>query len=123
MTSLPAALRIWLTVTMLAIGSQFFFAAAGAFGAMSYDTHKAIGGLLVIAGLVALILGLAARAYVIPLAVGFVLLVLQYILGHNGLAHPWLGALHGLNALAIAAILGSTTGRAWQSARTPPAPS
>jgi hypothetical protein len=89
---------------------------------MSYDTHKVIGGLLVVAGLVALALGLAARAYVVPLAIGFVLLIGQYILGHNGFAHPWLGALHGVNALAIAAVLGSTTGRAWQSSRNPVAP-
>jgi hypothetical protein len=117
MTSLHTALRLWLTLTMLAIGSQFFFAAAGAFGAMSYDTHKTVGGLLVLAGLVALALGTAIRRYIVPLAIGFVLLIVQYFLGRNGFQHPWLGALHGLNALAIAAVLGSTTGRAWGAAR------
>src|ERR1700691_1109795 len=110
-------LRIWLSVMMVAIAAQFFFAAAGAFGAMSYDTHKTLGSLIVLAGLIALLLALAARLAIVPVAVGFVLLVVQYVLGKQGLHHPWLGALHGLNALAIAALLGTTTGRAWQAFR------
>ena len=110
-------LRIWLSVVMVAIAAQFFFAAAGASGAMSYHTHKVLGSLIVVAGLVALALAFAARFAIVPIAIGFVLLVVQYVLGKNGLAHPWLGALHGLNALAIAALLGTTTGRAWQAFR------
>ncbi len=114
----PTALRVWLTLMTLAIGAQFFFAAAGAFGAMSYDTHKVLGSLLVGAGLVALVLGFLARTWLVPLGIGFVLLVVQELLGRNGFAHPWLGALHGLNALAIGGVFGSLTGRAWQAART-----
>jgi hypothetical protein len=115
-----SALRIWLTLMMVAIGTQFFFAAAGAFGATTYDTHKTIGSLLVLAGLVALLLSLAARSLIPPLAVGLVLLIVQALLGHDGFDHPWLGAVHGLNALGIGAVYGSTTGRAWQASRTRP---
>jgi hypothetical protein len=110
-------LRIWLSVVMVAIAAQFFFAAAGAFGAMSYDTHKTLGSLIVVAGLIALLLAFAARFAIVPIAIAFVLLVVQLVLGRQGLDHPWLGALHGLNALAIAAVLGTTTGRAWQAFR------
>jgi hypothetical protein len=117
MTRIQPLLRVWLTLMMVAIASQFFFAAAGTFGAMSFDAHKTIGSLLVLAGVVALALGLAVRSYAIPLAVGLVLLVIQVFLGRNGFAHPWLGALHGLVAVAIAAVFGSTTGRAWRAAR------
>jgi hypothetical protein len=110
-------LRIWLSVMMIAIAAQFFFAAAGAFGAMSYDTHKTLGSLIVLGGLIALLLALWARLAIVPIAIAFVLLIVQFVLGKQGIDHPWLGALHGLNALAIAAVLGTTTGRAWQSAR------
>jgi hypothetical protein len=113
------ALRFWLTLMMLGIAAQFFFAGAGAFGATSYDTHKTIGSLLVVAGLIAVAIAFAAGSTLrTPLAIGAVLLILQAILGSTGLHHPWLGALHGLNALAIAGLYGSTTGALWKEART-----
>jgi uncharacterized membrane protein YccC len=111
------ALRIVLTVITLGIGVQFFFAGAGAFGATSYDTHKTIGSLLVLAAVLALALAFAARSSVVPVAIGLVLLILQAVLGHNGFAHPWLGAIHGANALAIGAVFGTLTGRKWQALR------
>jgi hypothetical protein len=121
MEALRVSLRILLSLMMLAIAAQFFFAAAGAFGATSYDTHKKIGAALVIAGLVALVVAAVTRSFVIPIAIGAALLVVQDVLGHYGFRHPWLGALHGLNALAIGAVFGSTTGRAWRAARRSPA--
>jgi len=110
------ALRIWLSLIMVGIAAQFFFAGAGAFGATSYNAHKTIGSLLIVAGLIAVPLAFAAaRSWLRPLVIGAVLLVVQGILGSTGLHHPWLGALHGLNALAIAAVYGSTTGLAWKA--------
>jgi hypothetical protein len=110
------ALRGWLSLIMVGIAAQFFFAGAGAFGATSYDTHKTVGSLVVVAGLIAVPLAFAAaRSWIRPLVIGAVLLVVQGILGSTGLHHPWLGALHGLNALAIAAVYGSTTGLAWKA--------
>jgi hypothetical protein len=111
----PKALRVWLTLMMVGIAVQFFFAGAGAFGATSYSAHKTIGSLLVVAGLIAVPLAFATRSWIRPLVIGAVLLVVQAILGSTGLHHPWLGALHGLNALAIAAVYGSTTGLAWKA--------
>jgi hypothetical protein len=109
------ALPGWLSLIMVGIATQFFFAGAGAFGATSYNAHKTIGSLLVVAGLIAVPLAFAAHSWIRPLVIGAVLLVVQAILGSTGLHHPWLGALHGLNALAIAGVYGSTTGLAWKA--------
>jgi hypothetical protein len=41
-----------------------------------------------------------------------VLLALQFALGNIGTHHPWVGAFHGLTALAVAAAVGTNARQA-----------
>lgn len=117
--SATSAHRWLLTLIVAAIFLQFFLAGAGAFGATDYDLHTGIGMALVPAALLALGLAALASRHVPTTTVLLVLLVVQWVLGTVASEQePWLGALHGLNALAVGAVAGTTTGRAWQQART-----
>jgi hypothetical protein len=106
--------RCWSTVMMLAFATQITLAARGAFGAGSYDAHEMLGSFLIIGGFVALLLTLVLKRYRIVTAIGVLLLIVQAVLGGMGMNHPWMGELHGLNAVLVIGVWGSTTGRAWR---------
>jgi hypothetical protein len=90
----------WLMLVALAV--QFFLAGAGAFGAESWDPHALLGFWLAGGSLVLLVLTLLARVRVLPALVLVGLVVLQAVLGVLGSEEePWLGAVHGANALAV----------------------
>lgn len=115
MSFVGPARRLLAALIAAAIAVQFFLAGAGAFGATSFDPHRALGTALIPAALVlALLAGLARRD--VPLSMLLVvLLALQ--LGLAALAADstaWLGALHGLTAVAVLAVAGNLTRRAFQ---------
>lgn len=109
----------WVSTLIVAAGAmQFFLAGAGAFGATDFDLHVAIGRALIAAALVALGLAALGRRHVRMTTVVLLLLVVQWVLGKTGSEEePWLGALHGLNALAVMGVAGAMTGRTWRATR------
>ena len=60
---LVAAQRGIAVLTMALIATQFFLAGAGAFGATSFDAHKAVGGALVLVVLVGVLVAALARRH------------------------------------------------------------
>ena len=98
------AYRLVAALTLVGVAVQVFLAGAGAFGATSYDAHKTLGIVLVVAGGLGLVLAALsrrqpARAVALELA-----LLVQLLFGHLGVDHPWFGAFHGLLAIAVAAL-------------------
>lgn len=112
-----AAHRWLLTLILGAVFLQFFLAGAGTFGATDFDLNVAVGTAVMPAGLVLLGVAGLARQHVTMTVVLLVLLVLQWMLGTVGGEEPWVGALHGLNALVVGAVAGTLTGRTWRPAR------
>jgi hypothetical protein len=91
-------------LTLLGVAAQFFLAGAGSFGATSYDAHRALGVALIAAGALGLVLSAVARRSVTRALAFEAALLLQLLLGHLGMRHPWIGAIHGLIAIAVAAL-------------------
>jgi hypothetical protein len=86
---------------------QFVLAGYAAFGGSTYDAHRAVGTLIVVAALVLVVLAYAGRRSAAPVSIAlFGLTVLQYVLGSAGTDAPALGALHPVNALAVLAMAG-----------------
>ena len=104
---LVAAQRGIAVLTMALIATQFFLAGAGAFGATSFDAHKALGSILVLVVLVGLLVAALARRHAAHAAILLGLTILQLVLGSVGADEPWVGAFHGLNALAVLAAGGT----------------
>ena len=132
------AFRIWSSVVSLAIIVQVGLAAYGGFHAVDesddkgtigknavsngFDAHSVLGYVILIAAIILLMLAFASRrqggAHRVrwsALIVG--LIVVQVLLAAAGDAVPWLGILHGMNALAIAGFAGSLAGREWAAYR------
>jgi hypothetical protein len=99
--AIVAAQRGIAVLTMALIATQFFLAGAGAFGATSFDAHKTVGSVLVLVVVVAVLVAALARRFVVHAAVLLGLTILQLVLGTIGADEPWVGAFHGLNALAV----------------------
>jgi hypothetical protein len=99
--ALVAVQRGVAVLTMALIATQFFLAGAGAFGATSFDAHKTVGSVLVLVVLMAVLVAALARRFVVHAAVLLGLTILQLVLGSVGADEPWVGAFHGLNALAV----------------------
>ena len=99
--AIVAAQRGIAVLTMALIATQFFLAGAGAFGATSFDAHKTVGSVLVLVVVVAVLVAALARRFVVHAAVLLGLTILQLVLGTIGADEPWIGAFHGLNALAV----------------------
>lgn len=116
---MPTALR-WLSTVLLAgITTQFLLAGVGAFGATDYRVHSALGSALVAVGAIAFSFAAATRSHRLVTSVVLVLLAVQVALSVIAVdVTRWVGALHGLNALVLAAIAGSLTGRLWEEHRT-----
>lgn len=99
-----APYRLVATLTLAGVAVQFFLAGAGAFGATAYDAHRTLGGVLIALGGVGVVLAVLSRhrpSRALALEVAF---LLQLLLGHLGMHHPWIGALHGLVAVGVAAL-------------------
>ena len=105
--ALLTAQRAVAIVTLALIATQFFLAGAGAFGATGYDAHKTVGSILVLVILVGLVVAVVARRHPIHAAIVLGVAVLQVALGAIGEDTPWIGALHGLNAIVVMAAAGT----------------
>jgi hypothetical protein len=136
---LNSTFRIWASLVSLAIIVQVGLAAYGAFHAVDesddkgtigkhavedgFSAHSAVGYLIFLAAIVLLVIAFAARRS--GGAGGRVrwsgalvgLVVVQILLAWAGGATPWLGVLHGMNALAVAGVAGSLAGREWAAHR------
>jgi hypothetical protein len=133
-----SAFRIWASLVSLSIIVQVGLAAYGAFNAVDksddkgtigkhavsdgFDAHTALGYIILLAAVILLVLAYVGRGTGSPgrvrwswLILG--LLVVQVLLAWAGDATPWLGILHGMNALAIAGFAGSLAGREWAAYR------
>ena len=109
---LPAAAHRGLqALAMALIAAQFFLAGAGAFGATSFDAHKAVGSLLVLVALLGLLAAALARRLVGHAALFLAVTVLQLVLGTLGTDEPWVGAFHGLNAVVVMGVGGTLARR------------
>jgi heme A synthase len=83
---------------------EFFLAGAGAFGATSFHSHRVVGVVLLAGAVIVLVVAAASRRNT-RIALGLAVLVgAQVLLGHLGQTHPWIGAVHGLTAAAVAAV-------------------
>jgi hypothetical protein len=137
-----AAFRIWASLVSLAVIVQVGLAGYGAFhavdvsddkGAISkkgvehgFNAHAALGYVILLAALVLLILAFLGRRQspggARPKWAGILLalLVVQVLLAWLGGAVAGLGVLHAMNALAVAGVAGSLTGREWVMHRAAP---
>ena len=139
---MKAAFRIWASLVLLAVIVQVGLAGYGAFhavdvsddkGAISkkgvehgFNPHAALGYVILLAALVLLLLAFLARRQspggARPKWAGILLalLVVQVLLAWLGGAVAGLGVLHAMNALAVAGVAGSLTGREWVMHRAAP---
>jgi hypothetical protein len=110
------AQRLLASLTAATVAAQFFLAGAGSFGALTFDSHRALGFALIGLAGVAVAVALAVRRYVVNAAILLVLLLVQYGLARGAIDQsPWFGAVHGLNALAVMAAAGILARRAWEA--------
>lgn len=128
--ALIVAQRAIAALTMALIATQFFLAGAAAFGATSFDAHKAVGSALVLVVVLALVVAALARRHTVHAAILLGVTVLQLVLGSLGADEPWIGAFHGLNALVVMGVAGTLARKAFAAparsgrpAATPAAPS
>ena len=137
------AVRIWASIVSLSIIAQVGLAAYGAFHAVKesddkgsigknavsdgFTAHSAFGYVILLEALVLVLLAFAARRSGRPGRLrwsGIILglIVVQILLAGLGDSVPWLGVLHGMNALAVAGVAGSFAGREWAGYRGARAP-
>jgi heme A synthase len=134
MGALRTIFRYWLWVLLAMVVLQIAFAGYGAFEAASktdsggtldedsfnngFEPHITLGYLLVLAGLITLLLALAARAgrpRVMHALVVFVLLIVQVLLAWFAFGVPAVfGALHPLNAFLILGAVAALAVREWR---------
>lgn len=134
MGALRTIFRYWLWVLLAMVVVQIGFAGYGAFDAASktdnggsldedsyndsFGLHTGFGYLVVLAGLITLLLALAARpgrARVLHALVIFVLLIVQVLLAWFAYGVPGVfGALHPLNAFLILGAVAALTMREWR---------
>src|SRR6185312_12064854 len=108
MRSVAAALEPWLArLVALGVATQFALAGAGAFGSIDFHDHVVLGKSLVGAAAAVALVAVVARVRWPHAAAILVLAALQYVLGSLALRHSWVGALHGLGAVATMGAAGS----------------
>jgi hypothetical protein len=96
--------RVMSLILVVGVGVEFFLAGAGAFGATSFDAHRALGMALLAVSAVTIAFAVGCgRSPQLPFALT-ALLVVQFVLGYLGRDHAWIGAVHGLTAAAVAAV-------------------
>jgi hypothetical protein len=118
---LVAAQRGLASLSMALVVAQFFLAGAGAFGATSFDAHKTVGSALVLVVLLGLLVAALVRRHVAHAAIFFAVTLLQLVLGTVGSDEPWVGAFHGLNAIAVMGAGGTFAQKAWGRGAAPDA--
>jgi len=121
-----ATYRWLITIFVVCIVIQFFFAASGAFGEKvgvaledqsSWDAHRTFGLVLVAVGILLLVVCLAWWSERIWLLATFLLALLTFIqpiLSGFGDDSRWVGAFHGANAGLILLLSGWLAYRAWK---------
>ena len=107
--------RLVSILLLLGVGGEFFLAGAGAFGATSFHSHKVLGVILLVGGVLTLLTALAARRSVGLGLAAAIVIALQVLLGHLGTTHPWVGAVHGLVAGVVAAVVSVNARKAVRS--------
>jgi len=98
--------RLISVLLLVGVGIEFFLAGAGAFGATSFHSHTVMGMILLAGGVLTLLAAVGARRSIGLGAIVAVLIGVQVLLGHVGEKHPWVGAVHGLVAGIVAAVVG-----------------
>ena len=97
-----SAHRVIASLIAAAVVAQFFLAGAGAFGATTFHPHAVLGTVLLVLAAVAVALAVLGRALVRHTLLLLVAVAVQLALGVVGSdTEPWLGAFHGVNALAV----------------------
>jgi len=132
---LRAIYRYWLALLVLAIVVQIGAAGYGAFyaadkadpGPMThhqfdhgFSFHGGFGSIIIAAGILALLLALAARLprrTILMTLVLAVLLVLQQVSASVGSSTPAVGVLHPINAFLILGLTGRLAVEAWWGTR------
>jgi hypothetical protein len=127
--------RFWVSILAVAVLVQIAFAGYGAFYAVDkvhdasidedtfedgFGLHTGFGYLILLGVLLAVIIVLLARPgkRTVLLTVGaLVLMIVQILLAWFGGEIPAIGALHPLNALLIAALLGLLAAQEWRVKR------
>jgi hypothetical protein len=135
MNAFRTVYRFWISILAVAVLVQIAFAGYGAFYATEkvhdatidestfedgFGLHTGFGYLILLGVLLAVIIALLARPgkRTVLLTVGaFGLIIVQVLLAWTGGTFPAVGALHALNALVIAGLLGSLAGQEWRMKR------
>ncbi len=137
-----AVYRIWATLLFILVIVQVGLAGYGAFYAANkledegstidedvffdgFGAHALFGYLVLLAGLIFLVVGVAAGIGKWRLGrhgVLFALLILQVLLAWFGFEAPAIGHLHPVNALLIFGLLGWIASNEWRLSRASPAP-
>jgi hypothetical protein len=120
--------RVLIALFAIGVVVQFFFAGAGVFGARpdedetvsesrfedKFDLHSGLGGFLVLASLLLLILILIAWTGPRSIGATFVLFVLMIIQQALSGGDEWVGAFHPINGLLILGLSSFLARRAWR---------
>ncbi len=108
----------WLAALLAAaVAVQFLLAGAGAFGATSFHPHTTLGWTIAAGSLLVLLAALLGRKEIRASGILFATVAVQVALGVLGTSSSaWFGALHGLNALAVAVAAATTARRTAQRA-------
>ena len=135
-----AIYRIWATLLFILVIVQVGLSGYGAFYAANkledegstidedvffdgFGAHALFGYLVLLAGLIFLVIGVATGIGKWRLGrhgVLFALLILQVLLAWIGFGVPAIGFLHPVNALVIFALLGWVTSNEWRMRRAAP---
>ncbi|MBA3567394.1 MAG: hypothetical protein M3Q67_01875 [Actinomycetota bacterium] len=135
-----ALYRIWATLLFILVIVQVGLAGYGAFYAANkledegstidedvffdgFGAHALFGYLVLLAGLIFLVIGVAAGVGKWRLGrhgVLFALLILQVLLAWVGFGVPAIGFLHPVNALLIFGLLGWIASNEWRMSRAAP---
>jgi hypothetical protein len=135
MSAFRTVYRFWISILAVAVLVQIAFAGYGAFYATEkvhdatidestfedgFGLHLGFGYLILLGVLLAVIIALLARPgkRTVLLTVGALgLMILQVLLAWTGGTIPAVGALHAINALLIAGLLGSLAAQEWRMKR------
>jgi hypothetical protein len=116
--------RLLVTLIALACVAQIFLAGRGVFGIRgdaaledqsSLDPHRALGTVIWVAALVAVVLAVVLwdlRLVLWTVVLAVLTAAVQTLTAND--EHPWLGGLHALSGFAILGIAGSLAFRAWR---------
>lgn len=129
------AYQVWRTLIALIAAAcvvQIFLAGRGAFGVhgaaklddqKSFDPHRALGEIIGLLAVVALLASIAywrdKRLIGVTFALAFMAEVLQHLFALP--KHPWVAGLHALDGIAILALSAYLAHQAWRGSSPPPA--